>query len=367
MWVSMSILNKNYLTTIYLTILLVILIYVNLGLSTGIQIESPTNIKFDRSTNTLNLSSMTLRQKIAQMFVTSGKMANREILQNMVVGGIHLGGMSSKQDFINTINYFQNNSVIPFLLTVDMEGCINPFENFQNFSSLKEIVTTQQAFQVGSDEGKMMKDLNMTIDFSPVVDLNDTIWNCRNFLGTPQEIADKAVAYINGIQSQGIIATAKHYPGKTLTLADPHTSLVYATIDENDLLPFRDAIRNNVSAIMVDHVIANGSVDSQGKPSDASQQLVANLRANFSGLVVTDETSMLGLRNFYSNIDQVTVEVFKANNDLILYININSDPNNLYHAISVVEDAVNRGEISEKRIDDSVTKILSIKGISVVT
>src|SRR5438445_2177526 len=283
----------------------------------------------------------------------------------MVVGGVHVTAQSTKEDFANLINYLQSNATIPFLVTVDMEGCINPFENFQNFTSLDRINTTNQSFQVGFDEGMLMKELNMTINFSPVVDLNDTIWSCRSFLGTPQEIGDKASAYISGLQSQGILATAKHYPGKTLNLRDPHSVLVYATIDDNDSLPFREVIQTNVSAIMVDHVIANGSVDSEVKQSDASKRLIGDLNTNFSGLIITDETSMLGLSNFYSNPDQVYIDVFKANNDLVLYLN--SDRTKLSHAISVVEEAVKSGQISEKRIDDSVTKILSIKGINVIS
>jgi beta-N-acetylhexosaminidase len=361
-------LNNDFLQTIVLLTIILVLLFFNWTLSKAesesSEIKDPTNVLFDKSTNTLQLDSLTLKQKIAQMIVTNGDENAKDELQKMLIGGIYFGAKPSKESYIDSIKNFQDGAVIPFFVTIDLEGCWNPFENFQKFPTLKEIKTKEDAYQVGFDEGKLLKELGFSIDFSPVVDLNDTIWNCRSFTGTPEEIAEKANFYIKGLQENGILATSKHYPGKTLSIRDPHQYITYATIDDSDLMPFKKTIGNNVSAIMISHVIVNGLVDSESKPSVVSQKLVSGLRNQFAGLIVTDEVHMLGLDKYYTDADRMYVDLFKADNDLVLYFDAN--PKDLYHMISIVEDAVKRGDISEKRIDDSVTRILGAKGIQVV-
>jgi beta-N-acetylhexosaminidase len=357
-------LNKDILVTILLSFVIVALFFLNIEKSKAIEIEEPKNILFDKSTNTLHLNSLTLKQKSAQMVVTFERAENRETLQKMLIGGIHLGAKYTKGQFVDAVSYYQEDAIIPFFITIDMEGCINPFENFQKFPSLREIGDKQEAYQVGYETGELLKYLGFSVDFAPVLDLNDTIWNCRNFLGTPEEVAEKANYYIRGLQENGVIATSKHYPGKTLIIGDPHRKLVYANIEENDILPFEKTIESNVSAIMISHVIVTGSVDSGLMPSVVSEKLVSGLRERFQGLIITDEIRMLGLKNYYTDTDKMYVDLFKAGNDLIL--NFDTNPSNLHHMISVVENAVRNGEISEEKINDSVARILRAKGINVV-
>ena len=325
--------------------------------------EEPSNILYDSSTNTLYLDSLTLKQKIAQMIVAYEN-EDKKVLQDMFIGGIHLKTKANKSEYIETINGLQNGAIIPFFFTVDLEGCSNPFENFQIFSDARDIKNKEEAYQLGYEHGKLLKEMGFGINFAPVVDLEDNIWNCRNFNGNPDEISEKADSYIDGLQANGIIATAKHYPGKTLIVRDPHKYLVYATIEERDMLPFDKAIGDNVSAIMISHLIVNGSLDSQLKPSVTSQDLVDSLKAKFKGLIVTDEINMVGLKNYYGDdIDRMFVDVFKANNDLIL--DFDRDPKQINRMISVVEKAVRNNDISKERIDHSVVKILNAKGINV--
>jgi len=357
-------LNRDYLITTILVIFILILSSFEFVEEKKFLIEIPNNVFFDRNKDILYFNSLTLKQKIAQMIITFGSEENKEILQNMLVGGIYLGAKPSKEDYIKTINFFQEDSIIPFLVTVDMEGCLNPFENFQKFPSLREIDNVDEAYEAGYEEGELLRELGFNINFAPVVDLEDSIWNCRNFGGTAVEVADKANAYIKGLQLHGIIATSKHYPGKTLVVKDPHRYLTYASIDDEDLLPFRETIKNNVSAIMISHIIVNGSVNSELKPAVVSSRLVGNLRGEFNGLILTDEIRMLGLRQYYADIDEMYVDLFKSNNDLIL--NFDTNLKNLYYMIKVIEDAVERREISEERIDKSVVKILKAKGINVI-
>jgi len=359
-------LNRNHFLAIMLALTALFLLNLNMSKNyENFKIEKPTNIQFDKSSNTLNLSSLTLRQKIAQMIITNGELQNKEILQNLLIGGIYIGSLKSKEEYIKVINEFQRDAIIPFFVTTDLEGCINTLENVQSFPSLNKIKSKEEAYQLGYEHGKLLKELGFNINFAPVLDLTDNIWECRSFSGTAEEIAEKGVYYIKGLQENGIIATAKHYPGKTLYNNDPHHYVTYATIDENDTLPFIFAINNGVKAIMVSWIVVNGTLDSEGKPAACSEKIIKSLREKFDGLIITDDVSMLGVRDFYKgNLEKMYIDLFKAGNDII--INLKADMNEIIYIIDTIERAVKRGEISENRIDESVIRILKAKGINVV-
>jgi len=313
----------------------------------------------------VDLNDLTLQQKIAQMVVVLGIEYYADALKKMQIGGIHLHAMNSEEEFSKVINSFQNEVSIPFMVTADLEGCVNPFASFKEFKALGKVYSLGEAFEKGKEHGKYLKRMGFTVDFSPVVDLDDDIWKCRSFPGDEEKVSELAQAYILGIQDEGILATAKHYPGKTLVIKDPHKFLAAAEIEEKDLYPYRSLAgkESMVGAIMVSHLITYGEVNSEGKPSVVSKKIIDGLREYYDGLIITDEINMLGLKNFYDSDDEMYVEVFKAGSDIVL--NFNNDPNELYHMILVVEEAVKRGEISEEAIDNSVRKILEMKGLKV--
>jgi len=347
-----------------LSLLVIVLTLLNLQKSMPLQIDAPKNVVYNQTTNTLQFDSLTLKQKIAQMVIVYGNEDNKELLQKMLIGGVHLGAKPSKEAFLQSIKTFQKESILPLFITLDLEGgCKNPFENFQSFPSAKEIKTAEEAYAVGYDEGLLLTEMGFTLNFAPVVDLEDSIWNCRSFSGTPLEASEKTASYILGLQSSGILATAKHYPGKTLSSSDPHKTLTYADITPDDIAMFENSIKNNVSAIMISHIIVKGILNSESKPGVVSDKLITDLKNQFTGLIISDEVMMLGLKEYYSNKDQMYIDLFKAGNDVVL--NFNQDPKEIYHMISVVEKAVKKGTISEDLIDASAKKILQTKGINV--
>jgi len=331
-------------------------------------VEEPNNILFDSETNTLDLSSLTLKQKLAQMVITYGKESNAEIYQNMLIGGVFIDARPSKSSFKRSIQKFKDKAVVPFFITLDLEGCLNPLENFYNHPALKDISTQMDAHVIGAETGYILKELGFNLNFAPVVDLEDKIMGCRSFIGTPEEIASKASSYISGLQEQGIMAVAKHYPGKTLDSYDSHQTVVQAVISADDLVPFREAMSKGVSAVMVSHLIVSGEVDSSAKPSVISGELIKRIKQEFSGLIITDEIGMLGLVSYYPPhpevYTQLFTDLFSAGNDLIL--NFDRSPERINGMIEIVERAVREGKISEERIDNSVRKILTAKGIRVV-
>ncbi|MBR9683468.1 hypothetical protein GOV03_02920 [Candidatus Woesearchaeota archaeon] len=331
---------------------------------TGVLIPSQPMPKIDNGV--IDLDDLTLEQKIAQMVVTLGVRYYSDAYKRMQIGGVHLHAMESNELFTSTIASFQEGMSIPFMITVDLEGCVNPFAHFKEFGSVNEVDTLGKAFEKGKIEGKYLSDMGVTVDFAPVVDLNDDIWDCRSFPGDEESISELANAYILGMQDEGILATAKHYPGKTLVIKDPHKFLAAAEITEQDLYPYRTLVeKGSVKAIMVSHLITYGEVNSEGKPSVASKKIIDGLREDigFEGLIITDEINMQGVKKFYDTVDEMYLDVFKAGSDIVL--NFNSDPNELHKMISIIADAVLDGEISRERIDASVKKILEFKGLIV--
>lgn len=359
MWKS----NKQDWLLVFLVVLVAFLIFLNIELRGSFSLERPQNIAYDEASKTLDYSTLTLEQKIGQMVIALGKEENKEVFQNMLIGGFHLKAKESREDFIEAISDFQEESIIPFFVTIDLEGCNNPLENVQKFPASPEIKTEAEAYWVGYEQGKLLKDLGFSINFAPVVDLEDKIWKCRSFSGTPEEIADKSAAYVIGLQDNGIIATSKHYPGKTLSSNDPHFDLAEAYVGEEDLLPFERTIRKNVSAVMISHLIIGGSLDSEGKPASVSS-ITSSLREGFGGLIITDEIGMQGLTTYYPDSKSLFLDLFEADNDLIIYFD--SNPKHIHDMILTIEEAVKQGKITEARIDRSVKRILKAKGIRLI-
>ena len=188
--------------------------------------------------NVIDLDDLTLEQKIAQMVVVLGVQYYSTPLKKMQLGGIHLHAMKGIPQFKDVVETFQEGMEIPFFVTVDLEGCVNPFSSFMEFQLANEVESIGDSFQKGKSEGKFLSELGATINFAPVVDLEDQIWNCRSFKGDKEKVSELANAYVLGLQDEGIIATAKHYPGKTLVIKDPHKFLAAAEITEDDLYPY---------------------------------------------------------------------------------------------------------------------------------
>ena len=324
----------------------------------------PSQPEVNTKNRIIDLDELTLEQKIAQMIVVAGHPENMRAWKNMQVGGIHFFAMQTEWVYNNTIIDFQYELPIPAFITADLEGCVSPFDSIRTFPPTSEINSIGAAFEKGFEEGKFLRRMGFSLNFAPVVDLDDHIWKCRTFPGDEKKIAQLAESYLLGLQAQGVIGTAKHYPGKTLVVKDPHKFIVAAEIDSSDLYPYDYLTeKEEVKAVMVSHVISNGVVNSSEVPAVVSPEVIAGLRKKFKGLIISDEIHMLGLKNYFNHPDSMYIALFKAGNDVIL--NFDKDPNEIYRMIQVVKSAVEDGDISEKQIDASVTRILMAKGFEV--
>ena len=202
----------------------------------------------------------------------------------------------------------------------------------------------------------------------PVADVNSNpanpIIGTRAFGANPEQVGALVAAYIRGARANGMLTTAKHFPGHGNTGTDSH--LAVARVDEDlevlrtvDLPPFRRAIEAGVDAVMTAHIRVPALDPDPNLVATTSPAIVTNLLKNelgFKGIVVTDALDMAGLTRLYAgNVGRAAVDAFKAGNDVLTM------PADLDASYRAVLEAVRTGEISEQRLDASVLKILQAK------
>ena len=317
------------------------------------------------SAQQMNLSTLTSEEKIAQMIIVRGDTYEPRFLK-LVIGGIQLDKQKTKESYKDLINKYQKNSKIKLLIATDMEGYWNPFNSFYKSKNFGEIKDGKEAYQLGKEHGKILEELGFNLNFAPVVEVRNKVWPGRSFTGNESEVKEKISSYIKGLHEYNIFATAKHYPGGSM-LRDPHWFKVKAEIYPEDLEMFEHAIENDVDAIMIGHTIVYGAVDSKGKQSSISEEVIQPLRKKFAGLIISDAITMLGLRlSYLFRFNSVYIDLISAGNDMIIDSWRYSNYKKVKEKIDNVVRAVEKGEISEERIDDSVRKILEMKGYEVV-
>lgn len=315
----------------------------------------------------INLSEMSLKEKIGQLIILKPKGLDKKYLDELHIGGIFLGEMKTKEEYKKTTAFYQNNSKIKLFIAADMEGYWNPFVNFYKSKSFGEINSSDEAYDLGKEHGKILRELGFNLDFSPVVEVKNKVWPGRSFKGSEQQVKEKISGYIRGLHEEEILSTAKHYPGGSM-VKNPHWFKYKTQISSKDLEYFDYSVSEGVDAIMVGHPIVYGALDSKGKQSTISPEVIGNLRKNFSGLIITDAVTMWGLRwSYLLNFNKLYPDLIMAGNDIVLdvypYLN--------YKAIKIkikeIEKAVYKGKISEERIDESVKRILETKGYEVIS
>ena len=317
--------------------------------------ENTENIKIEN--NTIDFSSLTLKQKISQMILVRGDKEKDMEMTQLNIGGIFLDRQKSKQGYISLIKKYQDNSKIKLIVSSDMEGTWNPFAKFQNFPKFSEIKNREEAYKTGLEEGKLMKEVGFNLNFAPVAEFSDEVYGGRVFSGSNNEIKEKLESYIRGLQ-ENIRGACKHYPGRGM-IRNLHKWKDKQEITSEDIELFDICFKNNISAVMIGHQIVNGERNSEEMPSSVSEKVISSL--NFSGLIISDEVNMLGLkRDYLFNKKKMYQELINSGENLILDFKL--DKISLYRLVSDIEKQAYQGKINEKKIDESVKKILTFKG-----
>ena len=340
------------------------------------------------------LKSMTLEQKIGQMFMVWARaefvnvespefLKLRETMKRYHIGGFGLtvpfeDGILTKSEPYEAAmltNELQSNAEFPLLIAADFERGLSmrlfgvtTFPHAMGFGATHNPEFAKDFGRITAEESRA---IGVQWNFFPDADVNSNpanpIINTRSFGEDPQQVAAMVRAYIDGAHAGGLLTTAKHFPGHGDTDTDTH--LATARINQNlqhvetiELVPFKAAIAGGVDAVMVGHLSVPALDADANRVATISPRIVDGLLKRdlkFEGLVVTDAMDMNGLTKLFGYgsdaAGRAAVAAVKAGNDMILI------PSDLEGSYEGILKAVKRREISQARIDQSVRKVLRMK------
>ncbi len=322
-------------------------------------------------------ATMSLKEKVGQLFMaqvmSNQDAATKRNIVNLIrehhIGGIiySLGG-PKRQAALN--NELQSLSKIPMLIGMDAEwGLSMRLDSTYAFPynmALGAIKDNALIEQTGRQIGEHCKRIGVHFNFAPVVDINtnpkNPIIGNRSFGENRDNVTEKALAFMKGMQSAGVLANAKHFPGHGDTDADSHLTLPTVSfnekrIDSVELHPYKRLIKEGLSSVMVAHLNVPSLESRAGYPSSLSEHIVTDIlkeRLKFKGLVFTDALTMKGASNF-SDTGAIDLAAFKAGNDVMLM------SEDAPIGIAKFIEAYTNNEISESRLAHSVKKILMAK------
>lgn len=322
-------------------------------------------------------SSMTLPEKVGQLYMMQVMSNQDQATKNKVINTIkdhHIGGIiysnggPNRQARLN--NELQSLSKIPMLIGMDAEwGLSMRLDSTYAFPwnmTLGAIKNNKLIEQTGKQLGEHCKRLGVHFNFAPVVDINtnpkNPIIGNRSFGEDRDNVTEKALAFMKGMQSAGVLANAKHFPGHGDTEQDSHLTLPTINfnkkrIDSIELYPYKKLIKEGLSSVMVAHLNVPSLEPRNGYPSSLSNHIVTDIlkeRLGFKGLIFTDALTMRGAADF-SETGAIDLAAFKAGNDVMLM------SEDVGKGVAKIIGAYNQGEISEARLAYSVKKILQAK------
>ncbi len=330
------------------------------------------------------LSAMTLDEKIGQMIIPAvvGMFLSRDSevfkriqrdIKEFHVGGYHMLGevntLHEPAGVALLLNHLQEMSKLPLWITADFEGGAGlrylGATRLPRAMAMGATGNEEYAFEAGRVTAREARAIGIHVNFYPVVDVNNNarnpIINIRSFGGDPRLVSRMARAYIRGSQSEGVMSTAKHFPGHGDTSTDSHLELPSvdvdrARLDEIELPPFRAAVEEGVGGVMSAH-IALPRIETEKVPATLSQRMLTGVlrqEMKFDGVIFTDAMNMRGVAAHYPE-GEAAVRAVRAGADIILY------PPSVEKAFNGLKAAAQSGEITESRIDESVRRILKAK------
>ncbi len=321
--------------------------------------------------------SLTPRERIGQMIMVAAfsnkgpehQMEIERLIREDGIGGIAFfqGGPVRQA---NLVNRYQAIAKVPLLMAIDAEwGLAMRLDSIVKFPyqmALGAIRDNEIIYRMGAQIACQLKETGIQMSFAPVVDVNSNpanpVINYRSFGENPYQVAAKGLAYMNGLQDNKILATAKHFPGHGDADTDSHLALprINRTVEQLDsveLFPFRRLISNGLGSVMVAHLDVPALEPQIKVPTTLSHAVITGLlkeKLGFRGLIVTDALNMKGV-TLTNPAGEIEWKAIEAGNDLLIYVS------DVKVAIRGIEQAIQDGKISESDIEKSCKKILAVK------
>ncbi|MBM6828253.1 glycoside hydrolase family 3 protein [Anaerotignum lactatifermentans] len=330
------------------------------------------------------LADMTLEEKVGQMLMMDFRNLSdgtpmTELSEDAAeqIEEYHLGGVILFAENLDTAKQtkaltaqMQEAADLPLWIGIDEEGGIVsrldksniPHEQIPSAALMEG--DTAQAEEAGRTIGRELRELGVNVDFAPVADIytnpENTVIGERAFGTDAQTVSDMASAFAAGLAEEGVLAAAKHFPGHGDTATDSHYGVAMAeqTLEELrtvEFVPFQRLIDEGIPFVMVGH-ITTPNATKDGLPASLSAETIGLLRQElgFDGIVITDAMNMGAITEAFSTGESAVMAV-KAGVDMVLM------PADLPAAYEGLLAAVSDGEITQKRLDESVRRILEAK------
>lgn len=321
------------------------------------------------------------RDKLAQLLMVGIKNADdaRAVVDNHHVGGIFIGSWTDMSIFDGPLaDITANPGPLPLAVSVDEEGgrvsrLKSRIGTAPSPKQLAQTQTVQQVHDLALQRGQKMKELGITIDFAPVVDVtdepDDAVIGNRSFGSDPQTVTAYAGAFAQGLRDAGLLPVLKHFPGHGHGSGDSHKGGVVtpplADLQGNDLVPYRTLVAAPRVGVMMGHLQVPGLTGDD--PASLSKAAVDLLRDGigygappFDGPVFSDDlSSMVAISSKYGVSDAV-LRALQAGTDVALWVTTDEVP----AMLDRLEKALASGELTMAAVDKSVQRVAAMKGRS---
>lgn len=323
-----------------------------------------------------------LRDKLAQLLMVGVKDAAdaKGVVTEFHVGGIIIDSDTDLTMLPGPLGEIATAATpLPLAVGVDEEG-----GRVSRLRSLlggrgptaKEMAATMSPAQVHdleTERGRKMKELGITVDFAPVVDVtdqpDDTVIGDRSFGPDPAKVIEYAGAYAQGLRDAHVLPVLKHFPGHGHASGDSHTGGVttppLAELIGNDLLPYKALLTSIPVAVMVGHMQVPGLTGSD--PASLSPAAIKFLREGtgyggppFDGVVFSDDLSSMAAISDRFGVTEAVLKTLQAGTDIALWITTKEVP----AVLDRLEQAVNAGELSPQQVDASLVRVARMKGVN---
>lgn len=293
----------------------------------------------------------------------------RNIVINDKIGGLILMQDDAARE-INLVNEFQQKSKIPMMIGMDAEwGLFQRIATAHKFPWAITLGAVQDKNIIIEMSAKIAEDckrMGINWDFAPVVDVNtnpaNPIIGNRSFGSDVQNVVNSALAYSEGLQNNGILGAIKHFPGHGDTSTDSHLDLPVVShnlerLNSVELAPFKALMNKGIGGVMIAHLYVPALEKQKGIPASISKNIITGIlkeKLGYKGLIITDALNMGAVaKNFKAG--ELDALAFKAGNDIMLF------SQDVATGKKLIQQAIDKGEISQNRVEESVKKILLTK------
>ncbi|WP_135451596.1 glycoside hydrolase family 3 N-terminal domain-containing protein [Mycobacterium sp. DL99] len=326
-----------------------------------------------------DLAALSPRDKLAQLLTVGIKDAAdaRSVVSEQHVGGIMIGSWTDLSMLTDgSLPDISAAGPVPLAVTVDEEGgrvsrLASLIGEQPSARVLAQTKSVDEVYGIALDRGKKMRDLGITVDFAPVVDVtsdaDDTVIGDRSFGDDPAKVTEYAGAFARGLRDAGVLPVLKHFPGHGHGSGDSHTAGAVTTpplaeLQNNDLVPYRTLTTQAPVAVMVGHLEVPGLTGSD--PASLSPAAYDLLRSGnyggpgFNGVIYTDDLSSMAAINQRYGVAAAVLKALQAGADNALWITTDEVP----AVLDGLEKALADGQLNQAAVDAAVQRNVDAKG-----